>query len=112
MYVFRIFFYSLIIFTLRYSVIGINSFNSDPDVFSKVMMMMMMMIMMNIMIFSKVTPELKDWILSVTNGAAQVMIMMMILMMMIMMMRRCWRPAATNRGCCGPAPEVNLAVNL
>jgi len=38
----------------RYSVIGINSFNSDPDV------------------FSKVTPELKDWILSVTNGAAQI----------------------------------------
>ena len=50
--------------------------------------MMMMMIMMMIMIFSKVTPELKDWILSVTNGAAQVMIMMMILMMMMIMMIR------------------------
>jgi len=35
----------------RYSIIGINSFNSDPDV------------------FTKVTPELKNWILSLVPGA-------------------------------------------
>ena len=38
-------------FKLRYSVIGINSFNSDPDV------------------FTKVTPELKNWIVSIVPGA-------------------------------------------
>jgi len=35
----------------RYSIIGINSYNSDPDV------------------FTKVTPELKAWILSLVPGA-------------------------------------------
>ena len=39
------------LFDLRYSVIGINSFNSDPDV------------------FTKVTPELKNWIVSLVPGA-------------------------------------------
>ena len=38
-------------FKPRYSVIGINSFNSDPDV------------------FTKVTPELKNWIVSIVTGA-------------------------------------------
>ena len=39
------------LFDPRYSIIGINSFNSDPDV------------------FTKVTPELKNWILSLVPGA-------------------------------------------
>ena len=38
-------------FDPRYSIIGINSYNSDPDV------------------FTKVTPELKAWILSLVPGA-------------------------------------------
>ena len=38
-------------YNYRYSVIGINSFNSDPDV------------------FTKVTPDLRNWIVSLVPGA-------------------------------------------
>ena len=37
-------------FVIRYAAVGVNSFNSDPDV------------------FAKITAEVKSWIQSVTEG--------------------------------------------